>query len=589
MRVMFLSAHAAIWPHAFPEALVAETLAQHGHEVLYVGCGREFASHCAAMSAAGVPWSADARTKSGICDGCERNDRLLRTQFGLAGFSLGSKLTAEDRAEIARRVSQTTPANLLELVVDGVAVGRYALYELLLNRKKGRLDFSAEEWREYLDALRNALASLFACRRILDAESPDRLVVYNSLYSVNRVACVLAERRGIATYFLHAGGNLSHRLETLLIGRGDGVRFYEELLAYWPGVRDKPCSAPALAEVTNHVLELLSGRSFLAYSAARTADGGRARESLGIPAGARVLVATMSSPDERFAAATVGVMSAAAPPIFATQLDWIRELGAWVSSRPDLFLLVRVHPREFPNKRESVTSEHAQTLREALSHLPDNAGVNWPSDNVSLYDLADFASVFLNAWSAAGKEMCLLGLPVVAYAPAALVYPPDLNYVAASRPDYFARIEQALADGWSADRIRAAYRWCALEYEYAAVHIHESFPWAQRRLSAKLRNLLHRVLHRLGKPHWLWWIDCRRRKPVRAGKEICAMLEQKLATPLSLLEAARGLTSTEAETRALRAEVSRILRALYGDARTGARSASLQAKLESFAHAEAAA
>jgi hypothetical protein len=583
MRVMFLSPHAAIWPHAFPEALVAEALTGGGHEVLYVSCGREFASHCTAMSAAGVPWAADARSKSRVCDGCERSERLLRAEFGLAGYSLRSRLTAEDRAGIERHIGQTTQENFLGLVIDGVAVGRYALYELLLNNKKGRLEFSAEEWREYLDALRNALASLFACRRIFDAEAPDRLVAYNTLYSVNRVACMLAERRGIATYFLHAGGNLSHRLETLLIGRSDGVRFYEELLAYWPSVRDKPCSAEALAEVTNHLLELLSGRSFLAYSAAHTADAGRAREVLGIPAGARVLVATMSSPDERFAAATIGVMSEAAAPIFATQLDWIRELSAWVAARPDLFLLIRVHPREFPNKRESVTSEHARSLRDALSQLPANAGVNWPSDNVSLYDLADFASVFLNAWSAAGKEMCLLGLPVVAYAPASLVYPPDLNYIAASKTDYFAKIELALSDGWSADRILAAYRWCALEYEYAAVHIHESFPWARRRPAARMRALLHRVLHRMGKPHWLWWIDCKRRQPMRAGKEIGELLERGLTAPFSLLDGARGNATAEAELRALRTEVSRVARALYRDSRAAGRTTFLRAQLEAFA------
>jgi len=588
MRVMFLSPHAAVWSHAFPEALVAESLVQGGHEVLYVSCGREFASHCIAMSAAGVPWSASAQSKSRVCDGCERNERLLRTQFGFAGFSLGSKLTPVDRAEIDRRVGQTTRENFLELVVDGVAVGRYALYELLLNRKKGRLDFSTEEWREYLDALRNALASLFACRRIFDAEAPDRLVVYNTLYSVNRVAAMLAEQRGIATYFLHAGGNLSHRLETLLIGRSDGVRFYEELLAYWPSVRDKPCPAESLSEVTNHILELLSGQSFLAYSAARTADARRARELLGIPAGVRVLVATMSSPDERFAAATIGVMSAGAPSIFATQLDWIRELGAWVSSRPDLFLVIRVHPREFPNKRESVTSEHARSLRDALSHLPRNAGVNWPIDSVSLYDLADIASVFLNAWSAAGKEMSLLGLPVVAYAPALLVYPPDLNYIATSRAEYFAKIEEALGDGWSADRILAAYRWCALEYEHAAVHIHESFPWSRRRPSARVRGLLHRVLNMIGKLHWLWWIDCQRHRPVRTGKEICELLEREIATPFSLLASAHGSATAEAEMRALRNEVSRVARAMYGNAQAAGRPASLQARLEAFAHAEVA-
>jgi len=37
-----MAPHAAIWVHAFPEALLAESLAKNGHEIIYVTCDREF-------------------------------------------------------------------------------------------------------------------------------------------------------------------------------------------------------------------------------------------------------------------------------------------------------------------------------------------------------------------------------------------------------------------------------------------------------------------------------------------------------------------------------------------------------------------
>ena len=86
-------------------------------------------------------------------------------------------------------------------------------------------------------------------------------------------------------------------------------------------------------------------------------------------------------------------------------MDWIRALVRYVARREDLCLIIRVHPREFPNKREMVLSEHAKMLQVALSELPDNVKVNWPTDKVSLYDLANITDAFANAWSSAGKEM----------------------------------------------------------------------------------------------------------------------------------------------------------------------------------------
>src|SRR5690606_6941171 len=101
----------------------------------------------------------------------------------------------------------------------------------------------------------------------------------------------------------------------------------------------------------------------------------------------------------------------------------------------DLFLIIRVHPREFPNKRDSLKSDHALELEQTLSELPENVRVNWPSDNISLYDLAQIMDVCLNSWSTAGKEMGTLGIPVVLYSADLVFYPADLNYLAVSADD----------------------------------------------------------------------------------------------------------------------------------------------------------
>jgi len=82
--------------------------------------------------------------------------------------------------------------------------------------------------------------------RVFDETKPDRMVVYNALYSVNRVVCRLAETRGVPQYYLHAGDNLSRRLKTLVLARGHAFTYYQYLRGQWPRYRDRPCPSDAM-------------------------------------------------------------------------------------------------------------------------------------------------------------------------------------------------------------------------------------------------------------------------------------------------------------------------------------------------------
>ncbi len=152
----------------------------------------------------------------------------------------------------------------------------------------------------------------------------------------------------------------------------------------------------------------------------------------------------MSSYDERFSAESTLGIKPIKDLMFPSQIEWIMSLIEYVKNREELFLIIRVHPRDFPNQRDSVTSEHSKKLKEAFSQLPSNAIVNWPEEKISLYDLKDGTDVFLNAWSMAGVEMTILGKPVVIYSSELVAYPDDLNFIGKTIPDYFNKIELVL-------------------------------------------------------------------------------------------------------------------------------------------------
>lgn len=475
MKILAFAPHSAIWVHALPEALVLEALKQAGHEIIYVTCGKLFATHCVAMSASGVGYDDAPERKKAVCERCVNNANLLRTGVSFDGPWLRGLIADEDVRTVDGLLADENRDTLLDLERDGVPLGRIALYQLMIRNKMLDLKFGQQAWHEYLVDLRYTLYSWLATGRLIDTHRPDRVIVYNGLYSVNRAACLAAEARGIPAYFLHAGVNLSNRLQTMMVGRGHTFTYYPKLLGRWPQFAALPATPRMLSLVTNHYLALFGGRSIFVYSKEKSTDVFDPRRYFGIAAGQKVLVATLGTYDEEVAAEAVGARKYRQRPLFETQIEWVRALVEFVAGRPNLFLIVRVHPREFPNRREGRKSQHASLLEAEFSRLPPNAAVNWPSDGISLFDLADKADVFLNSWSSVGKDMALLGIPVVIYSDEVPFYPIELNYIGTTLESYFSAIDAALKDGWSAETVRRAYRWSAYEFIRSTVDIGDGY------------------------------------------------------------------------------------------------------------------
>ncbi len=247
MKVLVFAPHAAIWVHAFPEALIADALRQGGHDIIYAGCGRIFDRFCIPMAGERLSLASSPEERAGVCNACEFNDRLLRDAFGFSGPTLRQSLTQDDMADVERIIRTADRRSISTLEVDGLPVGRVAVYQTVLRHKRFDLEFSDSEWEEYLVDLRNTLYALKATANLISAHRPDRLIVYNGLYSVNRIASLVAEANGIPAYFLHAGANLSNRLQTMMLGRGNTIDWLGNTLRQWPRFADIPCAPAEIA------------------------------------------------------------------------------------------------------------------------------------------------------------------------------------------------------------------------------------------------------------------------------------------------------------------------------------------------------
>lgn len=490
--VMFFSPYAGIWPHAMPEALVVSALQRQGAKIVYVVCNGVYSDGCYAMSAYGVSGDASVAAREKVCRRCKKQRDLLIKQLSVRVVVVDELLDTKSVAKIKSIMSDVTIDNIETYQYEGFFMGRYAIHETILHHKLTALsEMTLDSLRDFRLKLKHVLISYFVGKKLLELFSPNRMVIYNTHASTNYTLMKLAESTGVPTFGLHAGGNMSDRLSTLYVFRQDMVALYQGWIQrFLHGWGDFPVSALGAKNATKHFLALAAGKTAWAYSTPKSAKHFDIKSYFGIRPDQKVLLATLSSYDELYSSQMMGVMDIY-PLMFSTQVEWMREVIAYVKQRSDLFLLIRVHPRELPNKRDSVHSTHARMLADELQQLPSNVRINWPSDGISLYDFIPYIDVGLNGWSSAGKELAMLGVPVVAYTKDILFFPHTLNILASDKRGYFECIERAIFEGWSFERVKQVYRWLAIEYTLGTISI-------QDRFSAKEGGpLWFRVLNRM--------------------------------------------------------------------------------------------
>lgn len=477
MKILLYSPYQYIDVHALPEALVARELSLKGHDIFQVGCDGIFKNHCISMSAAGV-WPADEYDKkNSICFECKKNRDFISNKFNFKQILIEDYIDEKDKSFIAEQLQKISLINWTDFMLDGVPIGRYASYEFLLDYKINTTELTSDQWKIYLIYFSNALKVFIAGKRIFESIQPDKLIVYNNFYSTNHLMCEIANQRSIEAYSLHAGSHHVNRLSQMTIFRGHKSQYSINRHPGWEIYKKNPMSIEAVKLASAHIHELVEANSPWVYSSKFSGiHTSKMKKHFGICEGKKVILVTMASADERFAATLVDGFPEVSSSIFKNQIEWLQTLIKWIRNQHDLHLIIRVHPREFPNKRESVTSKQGILLAELFANIPENVSINWPKDRISLYDLMRITDLGLNATSTAGMELILFGIPVVTHDIQQLfAYPPDMNVCCSSQDDYFLKIRESVNLGLRFSNTYVVYKWLAFKNEVIAIDISDGY------------------------------------------------------------------------------------------------------------------
>lgn len=449
-RVVIFSPFAGILEHRQLENQIAKILSHHSASILRVSCSADLKSWCSVMSYVSLPTRTGSNTKARLCGVCRGISEDKLQMHGAEDIAIGDLLQQSDRAWVERHIGEISPDNWMHFEIDSIPFGRMWAYDTILRFKTKEFHTSPAMFEHYLSESRSSALAYRAGKRLLEREMKvEAVLTYSFEYAINRSFLAAFRDTGVSTYSFFAAGPRPNPSSHFAVTSTDVIvdvafepRFHEALQV--------PSLPSEVDEITEHTLESISGRNVFTYSLARQGlTSSQVRGRLGLRPNRPCIIFTVSSPDEIDASQVANLRPAELWD--SHDLSLIHTAVSLARRRPHFDVVLRLHPRLFPNSRDRGTSPYVELVGKALDHKPTNLVVDMPKLQLSLYDLALVTDVVVNHRSSSGLELGILGIPVV-YIDKRRT-PTDARLEASSNPvvfdDVLAQVESALCGGWS--------------------------------------------------------------------------------------------------------------------------------------------
>lgn len=444
----------------FMKGLIAAGVDTH-----FIYCNRSFASFCTSMECAGKSLFSDSAEKEEICRACVGNSGVIAGLQGLSAHEIGKFISAND-ISLAEQALTGISRDNFELWVDGIPFHEVATYEIILRFKLKKVQFDEDQYQFYLATLKNCLICYYGASRILDSINPQHVIIYSPQYAINHAFAKAAAKRNIPTYFIEGSDNIAHRYSATRVWKWDAFQLVNPSKSYWETYEKCAFPPEAYSRVSDHFRELIKGTSFSVYSEPKK-SAFNLRNYYNFPENARIGLLAMSSHDEAFAAYYIGAFpeEKVKSKVYGDQVDWVRKTISFYSRHPDQYLVIRIHPRDFPNKREGVMSPQYRDLQDYFrNELPSNVRVNWPADKVSIYNLFEQVDYLITGWSATTLEGSLYNLPVILYDRNLPSYPTASFFTGVTEEEYFLNLDKAMRGELQGDPHMAVHWWALNHY-----------------------------------------------------------------------------------------------------------------------------
>ena len=481
MQVCFFSPFADVWPAAQLSHILIRMSQIPGWEISLVTCNGLLSQGCISMQGAGITKDSTQDEKGKVCKSCRVRRSVLVNSSGCNHVLIDDFVLDINRSAAKDLANGINSTNWINFEIANIPVGRIAAYEFLLQYKIVSEEIPDELMDEYRGQLQNCIMTYYAALNYFSQNKMDRLIVTNNLYSQNNIFRTVARQFGVLTYGVHSGIDRSISRNSIVLSK--------EVEDIWDSHRGNEYKVHRVFQLSEEVCNLITNsfvcsakksRKIYRNSFKRQLSPQTVREKLDISASQKVVLCPTTSYDEIFSWSLLreDYGKGDSPKVFLTQTQWLEEINRIAERRLDLKFIIRVHPREFPNYREGVMSPSALMLRSKLNRTPQNVFVNWPEQNLGLYELLQVSDAVLSGYSSVGGEALMLGLPVVCHEHMELIaYPTEMTIRPRSSGEYEECIDRALTAGWDFERVRQMYKWKSFLFTQVEAELGSDLPY----------------------------------------------------------------------------------------------------------------
>ena len=387
-RILIISMRGDWTAHLLLEGTLAHALMLRGAECFVFTCSGGLPI-CEVTQLEG-----DQRPPCRLCHG--NGSRFLKA-FRLPYEGL-EKYVSQQEIKNAIKIAQgLAPSDYESFEYEGLPIGKIARISTRWFLRSLTITSGQPYWR----FIASSIVMADAANRLIAATRPDAVLLVNGLFHAENVITRVAHRNGIRVVNYERG----FLRDSYVFGQDEPANYLENEEA-WERFR---ASHPRLSPEEERVLD--------DYLKARERG---TTEAHNYPMWERLRIDHDSSSlrtdseNRRVAVLFTNVSFDSAvqdrDEAFRDMFDWIFSTVEYFAQRPELFLVVRVHPSEILARSNEATYER---LKDRYPSLPPNVRVLKATDPLSSYDLFAIADVGLVYTSTIGLEMATRGIPVV--------------------------------------------------------------------------------------------------------------------------------------------------------------------------------
>jgi hypothetical protein len=448
-RVLIATSVGGHLPSTTLESLLAVALTLRGAHVEILLCDEQLPaclrSHVSGQ-ASDEDFLRDGPQASG-CIRCYSSGAAMYQTLGLPVQTLGAFLTDADREEAAA-IAATVPASEIPgFLLDELRVGEHATAGALRFYARGTLPGGTSEGvlRRYLEA---GVLTARASGKLLARQNYQAACFNHGIYIPHGVIGEVARQAGVAV----SNWNPAYRKQSFIFSHHDTYHhtLLDEPVSEWEHL---PWTEDREAELMAYLRSRWQGsEDWITFN--KNPEEGRAAiaQTLGID----------------FAKPTIGLLTNVIwdaqlhyrANAFADMTDWLLRTIEYFEKRPDLQLLIRVHPAEISGavpSRQPVVDE----IRNRFPVLPPNVFVIPPDSRISTYVAMMQCNAVIIYGTKTGVELTSEGIPVIVCGEA-WIRNKGLTADARSPHEYYALLDALPGDG----RLPAATVARARRYAY---------------------------------------------------------------------------------------------------------------------------